>query len=89
MTFDHFPFIAVTMSALFAHIVAGLIAGLLQPVWKGDTFLDLWWEPAFYVRLFGVERSQVKLPITWICIVTSRIALIIFVISLLLDIFIN
>ena len=89
MSPDQFPFVAVTIPALFTYIVAAAFAGLLQPVCKGDTFLDQWWGPTSFVRLFTVKRAEVKMPLTWGCIVTARLTFTIFVVSLILDLCIN
>jgi len=80
---------AVTITALFAHISAAGLAMLLQPASKGDTFLDRWWGPASHVRLFAVKRTEVQTPLTWGCVVTARIALAVSVVSLMLDLCIN
>lgn len=89
MELSHFPFMAVTVTSLFAYIISGMVAVLLEPVWKGDTFLSRWWAPAQMTRFFSVKRNQVKWPITWACIITSRVALIVAVVSFGLDLVIN
>lgn len=89
MGLDHFPFVAVTVTALFVHITSAIVATVLQPAWKGDTFLDRWWGPASTVRLFTVKRIQVQKPFSWGCIVTARVALMVAALSLALDLGIN
>jgi hypothetical protein len=89
MRLDHFPFAVVTVTALFIHIASAALATLLKPIWKGDTFLDRWWQPASFMRVFTVARADVNMPLAWVCIVTARIAFAIFAVSLTLDLCIN
>jgi len=86
MNIDHFPFGTVTPIALFVHVATAVLATILQPVWKGDTVLDQWWDPASHVRLFTVKRREVRTPFIWGCIVTSRIAFAISIVSIVLAI---
>lgn len=89
MGLDPIPFMAVTVTALFIHIVSAIAARLLEPVWKNDTFLSRWWGLAQMARLFSVGRAGVRRPMTWGFILTSRVALIVSAVSLGLDLFIN
>lgn len=89
MSLDHFPFVAVTIPALLIHVVSAALARLLQPTWKGDTFLDRWWQAASFVRLFTVARAEVNMPLAWVFTVTARTAFAIFAVSLMLDLCIN
>ena len=89
MGLHHFPFMAVTVIALFVHVVSATATMLLQPVWKGDTILYRWRQPARAIRFFSVKRTDVRKPITWGCIVVARAALIAAALSFVLDLFIN
>jgi hypothetical protein len=89
MELSHLPFMAVTVTALFTHIISSIVAVVLEPVWKGDSFLSRWWTPAQIARFFSVKRAEVKRPVTWGCIITSRVALTVAVVSFGLDLIIN
>jgi hypothetical protein len=89
MSLDQFPFMAVTVTCLFAHLVFAVVAIMLEPTWKGDTFISRWWGPASFVRLFSIRRSDLKWSVTWGFLLMSRIAFAVFAVSLLLDIIIN
>ena len=89
MGLHNFPFVAVTITALFVHVVSAGAATLLQPAWKGDTILDRWWEPVRLVRLFSVNRTDVRMPVTWGLIVAARVAFAVAALSLLADLFIS
>lgn len=85
MSLSDIPFTAITVFALFTHIVSVGLATIVQPVWKRDTSLDQWWTPASFMRLFTVRRDDVR-PFTWKCIVLSRVAFGVCVGSLLLNV---
>ncbi|MFN3879541.1 MAG: hypothetical protein ACK4MH_14295 [Brevundimonas sp.] len=89
MSIADFPFIAVTLAALLVHLLSGIVATLIKPVWQGDTVLDRWWAPAQTARLFNVKRSEIGSTLVWYALVTARIALVIAVVSFTLDLFIN
>lgn len=89
MELSEFPFMTVTVTALFAHLISGMVAVFLEPVWQGDSFLSRWWAPAQMARFFSVKRTEVKWPVTWGCIMTSRVAFIVAVVSFGLDLIIN
>jgi hypothetical protein len=90
---DEFPFSAVTLSALAVSFASAWLGLAAQLIWKGrftgDTFLDRWWDPAGFVRLFTVQRSEVHLRFSWACIVLFRAAFAVFVLFLALDLAIN
>jgi hypothetical protein len=88
MGLHNFPFMAVTVTALFVHVVSAVASTLLQPIWKGDTILDRWWDSAGLVRLFSVNRTDVRMPVTWGFIVVARVAFAVAALSLLADLLI-
>ncbi|WP_087121184.1 hypothetical protein [Brevundimonas sp. SH203] len=89
MIIADFPFLAVTIVAVFVNIFSGIIATVLCPVWKGDTALDRWWTPAQTARFFTVKRSEVGSRFAWFFVVTARIALVVAVVSFTIDLFVN
>lgn len=89
MGLHNFPFMAVTVTALFVHVASAVASTLLQPAWKGDTILDRWWAPARLVRLFSVNRTDVRMPATWGFIVVARVAFAAAALSFLADLFIS
>ena len=89
MNIADFPFSTVTLAAVFIHLVCGIIATILKPVWKGDTTLDRWWGPAQMARFFTVKRVEVGSVSAWRLIVTSRVAFLVAAVSFVLDLLIN
>ncbi len=89
MSLDHIPFEAVTVAGFFLGIASAILAILLKPVWKGDTYLDRWWGPASMVRFFSVRKAEVRNRLSWSCVVAGRIAFAASGSSLLLDLLIN
>ena len=89
MSLANLPFFAVTVIALFLHILSGIVATLLRPAWKGDTVLDRWWAPAQTARILFVKRADVGSTLAWCFLVCARIALVIAVVSFSLDLLID
>ncbi len=90
---DEFPFSAVTLGALAVWFASAWLGLAAQSIWKGhfagDTFLDRWWSAAGFARLFTVQRREVHLPFTWVCLILFRVAFVVFSISLALDLLVN
>lgn len=89
MSVDSIPFVAVTMPALAVHMVAVIVAHFLEPEHKGDTVLERWWAPAQMARLLTLRRTDLKWSAIWVLIVVSRVALVVALISFVLDLVIN
>lgn len=89
MGLHNLPFLAITVTALLIHVASATVATLLQPVWKGDTILHRLWEPARLVRLFSVNRTDVRMSVTWGLIVVARVAFSVAALSLLADLFVS
>lgn len=90
---DDFPFTTVTLAAFWVWFFSAWLGGAAQVIskghFKGDTFLDRWWDAASFVRLFTVRRGEVHLSFSWACIVVFRAAFAVSAISLCLDLAFN
>lgn len=83
-----FPFFAITIGALFTHVISGIVSVSIEAVFNSGGWMREWSNGAQFVRLFSVQRDEVRFLASWVAIIVSRIAICVAAISLFLDVLI-
>lgn len=83
-----FPFFAITSVAFVTHIVSALVGISVEAVFNSGGWMKEWSKVAQFIRLFSVQRDEVRFLASWVAIIVSRISICVAAGSLVLDILI-
>lgn len=82
---SEFPFFAITIGALLTHIVSGVVSISIEAVFNSGGWMREGSSGAQFIRLFSVQRDEMRFLASWVAIIVSRIAICVAAVSLFLD----
>lgn len=75
---DGFPFFPIAAVAVFIHVVTGFLAITVEAIWNGGGWMRSGWSGlSGTIRLFTVQRREVRFQASWWLILLARATLIV------------